>query len=974
MCWRLLLAMLLVLLGGNVWATAYTLPAATFPPCQGTWTQSSNSCSGSVVFAAGDTVTSSSALTIQSNGGFTLNGNVIGSAGAPISLSSSFGDIRSTGSAASAVSGSISAGSSGAINLTNVTVSGSINTSGIATFNNSTIDGNVTASNGINSTNSNFNGSLTATTGTINLQGGTINGTIKGDCCAITISGATVTGDINNSNNSITINNSTVTGNINNNHNVQLNGSTVNGNVNAASWAVITGTSGSKVNGTCTPTVTSPTDLCGPPVTAGIDHFEFIYASPALTCNPQPVTIRACSNADCSTLYTQSVTLALSPSSFWTATAPATVSGNNLTFSGGTAQLTLSIASEGTVSLGVGSATPSPNNALVCSTSGCQIAFAKSALLLQVPNMLAAKPTSASVSAVRASDNAKQCVPAFANVTRTVSFSSAYANPTSGTQAVVINGTAVGGSAVGLSLSFDANGSAPLTVRYDDAGQISLAAGYSGSVATGDPGLVMTGSDLFVSKPYGLCLRTDSTCSSADASCALFPGDVRAGDPFALRIQAVAWEADGEASSAAQLCTGNLITPNFRLADIALSSNVVAPADGVSGAMTPPSYSHALGNQTETSTAIQEVGVFTLTATPPSGGYLDGETVGGGTSDLVGRFIPAYLSAEGEASLTPSCAPTISYQGQPMGFASGHEPHLTLAGRSRSDLVTLNYDRGDFWKLADPGVGDYQSLTATRDAGLYPDATWPIELAERDARLQVQGSASLAVEGADDGDGSRTYRWSDQSLTYQRAATPGRADQPFLALIRQSFPATALTDADGACYGNGTGCSDYSYDFSDDPGSEVRLGQVLSQNIRVSVGNTGLVPTQLEHWFGSAWTAATDSCTTLDNQQLDYPDAGSSAGPKAATVDAASWDQIALPVMVTSPSAPQGSVWLRHELVDPTGLAATWLCQTRNEDEAPLGGVCSYLDVAGPAETRASATFGVFLGPSPLIYRREQYR
>jgi hypothetical protein len=52
----------LLLLSGNALAVSYTLPSATFAPCQGTWTAGSNTCSGQISFASGDTLTSSSAL------------------------------------------------------------------------------------------------------------------------------------------------------------------------------------------------------------------------------------------------------------------------------------------------------------------------------------------------------------------------------------------------------------------------------------------------------------------------------------------------------------------------------------------------------------------------------------------------------------------------------------------------------------------------------------------------------------------------------------------------------------------------------------------------------------------------------------------------------------------------------------------------------------------------------------------------
>ena len=55
----------LLLLSGNALAVNYTLPSATFALCQGgagNWNQATNTCSGQISFASGDTLTSSSAL------------------------------------------------------------------------------------------------------------------------------------------------------------------------------------------------------------------------------------------------------------------------------------------------------------------------------------------------------------------------------------------------------------------------------------------------------------------------------------------------------------------------------------------------------------------------------------------------------------------------------------------------------------------------------------------------------------------------------------------------------------------------------------------------------------------------------------------------------------------------------------------------------------------------------------------------
>lgn len=688
------------------------------------------------------------------------------------------------------------------------------------------------------------------------------------------------------------------------------------------------------------------------PVGQQIDHFELSYAANALTCNPQPVTIRACLNSSCSSLYTNPVSVTLKPANYWTATAPATVSGSTITFSGGTALAQLRVPTASSVTLEVQASLPStrPNSQTLCSSAGCEIDYAASGLLLQVPNLLAAKPTPASISAVRASDNALQCVPAFADVDRQVQFTATHVDPAGGSESVLVNGSSVGSSASSIDLHFDTNGTAPLLVRYDDAGLLNLSATYSGNAANGDEGLVLNGADQFVSKPYGLCLQTASTLSAStdcsDASCALFPGGIRAGDSFPLTIRAVGWESDNEPLTAAQLCSGNITTANFRLADIDLSSTVVAPSNGDHGVVTPASYNHALGNATTSTHSVSEVGVFTLTATPPTAGYLDGETVSGGSSGLVGRFIPAALGAAGSASLSPSCGSAFSYQGQPMAFASGHQPTLTITAFGRAGNVTKNYDRGDFWRLPEPGVGGYSSVTG---------------IAALDARLASQGAASVQVQGGDDGDGQRSYRWSDEQMLYNPAVLPSSADYPFMAKLQQAFAAAALTDQDGACHGNGAACQGYAYDFTDAPGSQVRLGRLRIDNAHGSELQSLGLPLLLESWQstagGSFQLEGLDTCTSaavLDTPLLDQYSAGLAAGETTPSV---SWplDPKQRRLLLSAPgSGNEGSVQVSFPLA-PNWLQYAW-------------------DGSSRSAARGLATFGIYKGAAPLIFRRELYR
>jgi MSHA biogenesis protein MshQ len=684
------------------------------------------------------------------------------------------------------------------------------------------------------------------------------------------------------------------------------------------------------------------------PIAEQVDHFDFTYTSPGLTCSPQQVIVRACMNSDCSQLYSDPVSLTLAPAIGWTVQAPASLSnGNLLSFSGGSAVLQLRGNTVGARTLGVSASQPTakPNSQTTCSTANCQINFADSGFLFDVPNLLANKElANIELRAVRKDISTQRCVPAFETGTRRIQFWSGYSDPVTGTQPVQVNGTDVAGSApgTGIDLAFGPGAQATMRVRYTDAGLMTLNARYA--PATGEEaGLVMTGTDQFVSKPYGLLLQTDGVCSSADIDCPVFPGGVRAGDPFQLRIAAVAWQDNGEALTAAALAD-NLVTPNFRLGNIGLSSAVVAPAGADDGSFSPSAYSHVLGDRTDVAAVVSEVGIFRLSATPQASYF--GEVVSGGSSELTGRFIPAYLRAVGRASLTPSCG-SFSYQGQPMSFAPNREPVLTISGRNRQDGVTRNYDQGAFWRLLNPPASGVYSSTLGNAL---------------DTRLQVLDSASVSVAGAGNGDGLREYRYSGERLSYVPAEAPEAIDLPFMARLNQRFSAASLSDADGACHGGGTGCTDFAYDFTDEPGSEVRLGRLHIGNAHGSELQALSLPVNVQSWQNTAGGNAfmregLDNCSAAQLGAVTLTD---HSGNLAVGDTTASLSGPLAGVGVLNLTAPgagnDGSV--RASFL--SALPPTWL----------------YYDWQGNGRemARGLATFGIYQGSPPLIFRRELYR
>jgi MSHA biogenesis protein MshQ len=695
------------------------------------------------------------------------------------------------------------------------------------------------------------------------------------------------------------------------------------------------------------------------PIGEQIHHFDLRYSSPSLTCNPQEVTVTACLNADCSQVYSEAVTATLA------ADGAVWQGGNQLSFTGGTAKAMVQVTRPGEATIGVGGSTPPALSfgETTCSTVGCKLVGVESGFIVDVPTLIANRPQSnVWLRAVKAdAEDPQKCVAGFGGGTKSIGFNATYDSPSTGSRAVIINGASIRTTPTDsateftpLTLKFDAEATAPLTVSYSDAGRMNLNVRYAPTEGY-ERGLVMLAADQFVSKPYGIHIETDIDEREVDERCNGLTIDecpmfIAAGEPFPVRFRAVGWGGSDSELRTAQALADNITTPNFALSAASgafrLEQTLMAPADGDPGALGAPSYDHLLGEiSTVTAQSISEVGIFQLTASPHQSITYFGETVDGGVSNLIGRFIPARLGITATASLTPSCS-VYSYQGQPMDFAPGLEPRVTVIGYNSAGSVTKNYDRGPFWRLGSPAREAYHSIVGK---------------VALDERLITRGSPEEVVEGASDGDGSRVYRWSGEQLVYEPGTAPSLDDLPFVAVLDQTLTAASLTDLDGACHSSaGSGCQSYTYEFNQSPGSEVRLGRLSLGNAHGSELQGLDLPVAIETWqpLGAAagFRPENDQCTvsaTVGEPSLQAFSGDLSQGDTAVTVNILDGGKGTLGL-----SAPgqgnQGGVKVALPLM-PEWLKYDWTGKGR-ESAAGL------------------ASFGIYRGPPPLIFRREVYR
>lgn len=766
--------------------------------------------------------------------------------------------------------------------------------------------------------------------------------------------------------------------------NVNLNGeSLVNGlvyadqalNMNNAS--VINGRTTSRslfMSGT-----TAINDKRSPPVTAAIDHFEFDHSGNALTCNPETLTIRACANASCSQLFTDPVSAALIPaksgSNGWIASGQVSYNGSSamVSFSGGSTSLQLRNNLSGAVTVGVSGSTPSTNplNTTLCragsgalSAAACTLSFADSGFLFNVLDTLANKPQDVVISAVKKDDATQQCVPGFASVSKPVSFWGSYVTPNAnafGSQ-VTIEGTSVSTYAANvasptgtvINVNFDSQGKATLkNVNYPDAGQMRLNARHDGSGDTA--GLVMTGSDLFVSRPVGLCITpAQGACAAGDASCPVFK---RTGDTFPLNIQAMAWQSDNDGN----ICVGNGTTPNFVLPDIALTTELVAPQGGGVAQVIPNKYSHvAASNSLNTSTlSLNEVGVFRIKATPPAAippatGYF-GYTIPPASSVPVGRFVPWDFSMT-SGTVTPACG-GFSYMSQPF------DVDAIVVARNKEGGVTKNY-RDAFAKgalilaAANNQDGVDRSNRLVPLAASWSEGTGKATGQSRFMRLRELTPSLTAPEEplpllrlglrVADGETLETSFLADRNMN---PAVTGTCDNGVNCTAKQLLIPQGANDTMIAYY-----------------------GRLLASTRQGAVSAPLALPLQVQYFEGGLWRAnSQDVCTqiALTGDGMDFTDANQHYDAASGDLVLQDGARIRLGFGNQAPGGSQtrfnsGETWF-HFAPPNQAVRIPYRIVLEKQPDQPLW----LADPATADHLSGEAIFGRDRGNDRIIYRRE---
>lgn len=556
-----------------------------------------------------------------------------------------------------------------------------------------------------------------------------------------------------------------------------------------------------------------------------LHHLELTAASSStLTCLPVTYTVKACSDgaSPCTPWIGATALTGNLSVSGTTVNYP---SGAGFTIAAGSSSATVAAhattTGTATATLTGLSATPTNSPALFCgmgstavSGGNCGIAVNSAALQLSAPHHRAGvSQTTATIKAVRSSDNAQVCLAAFSG-TKTINLKCTHNDPSSSTATMplLVNGTALNASnnaaskcdatGANLSLSFDSNGMATLSsLQYKDVGSMTLSAAYTGSGS--DAGLSLSGSTSFVVAPYDFSvtgLAVNTTGSPSACSTSIF----MAGCTF-----------KGTVTARNSLGTA---TPNFgketSAEGVSLSFTRTMPVSGSSGAFSGSLGSFANGSATATNLVWTEVGKGDITATLADGNYLgSGLTVtGASTGGSAGIFHPHHFTV----SPSHACG-TFSYSGQPFG--------LTITAVNASGTTTTNYN---------------DSGTISASAPLYPNG---VTLSELSGAAGTLANSTIAATNFTSGVATVSASSTSPKFTYTSKET---ANSSIILRVTDSDPAS------GAATSNG-------YDAS----TPLRSGRLKLFNAFGSEKSSLTVSAQIQYWNGKTWIVNNaDTCTT----------------------------------------------------------------------------------------------------------------
>jgi hypothetical protein len=692
----------------------------------------------------------------------------------------------------------------------------------------------------------------------------------------------------------------------------------------------------------------------------GPDHIRIEHDGQGLTCQAERITLKACADASCSSLYTGSVTVDLtSPASGW--------SPDPVTFSGGSATVNLSVATASKVTLAATATSPVATSVTRCfngATETCEVGF----------------------SACAGDFN---CLEAREPVSGT--------DLRAGRLYTKLAGTAFGFDVAALKsdgtreTNYVVSGGSPrkVTVELVDASS----GGACSALPRLDPSVVQevpfTNADagrkaimpVTVNRAWRnvKCRVTDATVSPSKVACST--------DAFAIRPTAFASVTTSVAT--ADTASGATATPRLKAGGthFDLSATAIAGYDGTptidnalidahAGAVRPGEVAGGFGAAVS-STGVasgsgftySEVGYFRF---KPNGVYDDGftsiDTSGGDCTDdfsntldvttkkygckfanraeteWFGRFVPDHFTLV-RSSITPACSSGFSYMDQP--FTVEYQIEARNAGGTKTENYHGNFAKATVIRVAENNNNGVDLATRT-----------PISITE-----------PQWMNG--------TLNFYDDDFKFIRETMP---DGPFDALTI----GVSLNDNDGeksklesmdmnaATSGSCTSTGNCNAKALSGSPTIVRFGRLYAERKHQFLETHPIsLSLMAQYWDGSTFeTNPLDNCTTLSTAQLkldnneehDQDDGSILVG--GSTVSLSGAGTLSLGVLNLNLTAPglghSGFVDITPQL-NSMPMSMSWLRFDWNgdgkHDENPRG----------------RASWGMYRGNPNVIYMRERW-
>lgn len=319
------------------------------------------------------------------------------------------------------------------------------------------------------------------------------------------------------------------------------------------------------------------------------DHIRIEHDASASICTPEAVTIKACLNASCSTLYPGAVTVAMS-STGW-------VGGDTFTFSGGVVSKQISKSTAGTLVLGTSSASPLPAGSTRCfsgSTETCNLVFASASCSFDAVETGAAAQTRLFTKLAGAAFNVDVLALSSGTAINTGYTGNVTVDLVDSSSSSCPTGTGLSGTSQSITFVGGNSGRKPVAITYAQAApnvRVRMTAGASAAACS---------SDNFAIRPASITLATTPAMATPPSASAA--ATVKAGSTFTLNATTSAGY------------TATLALDTAKLTAQTTTQDLTVVSGGVVGALTPASLVVNASPAPAANASYSEVGYVYLAA------------------------------------------------------------------------------------------------------------------------------------------------------------------------------------------------------------------------------------------------------------------------------------------------------------------------------------------------------------------------